>query len=173
MHHRYNQGAHILCAQSRPAYNNWRHLMSTATEVFLAIYLVLWSILGIGLVIAIFYLIAKIKALARHIDERVTPITNQVQDTVGKVSDAVGKVTHAAETIANQAEEVAHTARTTADHVAGRIETAVDVLRDTVVAPAIGINSVLTGARKAVETLRERWTHRGEAAKGESARDKD
>ena len=145
--------------------------MNPATEVFLAVYLVLWSILGIGLVIAIFYLIAKIKALSRHIDERVTPITKEVQDAVGKVSDAVGKVTHAAETIANQAEEVAHTARTTADHVSSRVESAVDVLRDTIVSPAIGINSVVTGARKAVETLRERWVRRGATGKGESAKD--
>jgi cobalamin biosynthesis protein CobD/CbiB len=143
--------------------------MSEATEILFQINLVFWLICGIAILIAVGYVVLKVRSLAHHINERVAPITKQVENSVGKVTDAVGRVTSAAENIVCQAEQIAATARSTADHVAHRVESASEVLRDTVVAPAIGINSVITGARKAAEVLRDRWLRRSEAGKDQSS----
>jgi len=151
--------------------------MSEATEILLQINLVFWLIYGIGVLIALLYLVLKVRSLLHHVNERVTPITKQVEDTVSRV-------TGAAQAVANQAQEIATAARSTADHVAAtarntvddvahRVESASEVLRDTVVAPAIGINSVVAGARKAGEVLRERWLRRSEGKKPDSSTRED
>lgn len=138
--------------------------MSTTTEVLLAIYLVMWTVLGLGFLFAIFYAVAKVKGLIRSINERVTPITRQVEETVSRVTTAaqtvVEQAEHIAETARSTADHVADTARHTVDEVAHRVETTSEVLRDTVVAPAIGLNSLVAGARRAAEVLRDRWVHR-------------
>jgi len=147
--------------------------MSEATEILLQINLVFWLIYGIAFLVAILYLAVKVRGLVRHINERVTPITKQVEDTVSRVTGAAQTVADQAQEIAagarSTADHVAATARNTVDHVAHRVESASEVLRDTVVAPAIGINSVIAGARKAAEVLRERWVRRSEGGKDQSS----
>jgi len=140
--------------------------MSEATEILLQINLVFWLIYGFAILFAILYVALKIRGLLHHISERVTPITKQVEDTVSKV-------TGAAQTVADQAEEIARTARTTADHVAARVDSVSDILQDTIVTPAIRFGSLVAGARRAAETLRDRWTHHPADDKGGASGGKD
>lgn len=127
--------------------------MSETTEVLLAIYLAMYIIVGLAALIAILYLVLKVKGFLRQVSERVNPLLKQVEDTVSKV-------TSTAQQVAEQAEQITHTARSTADHVARRVESTTDLLRDTITEPVVSVNSVLAGVRKAADVLRERWTRR-------------
>jgi uncharacterized protein YoxC len=128
-------------------------MMSETTEVLLAIYLAMYIIVGLAALIAILYLVLKVKGFLRQVSERVNPLLKQVEDTVSKV-------TSTAQQVAEQAEQITHTARSTADHVARRVESTTDLLRDTITEPVVSVNSVLAGVRKAADVLRERWTRR-------------
>jgi methyl-accepting chemotaxis protein len=150
--------------------------MDPWAEILLAVFLCMWIIIGLGMLIAILYAALKIKWLVNRINERVAPITKRVEETVTKVTGAAQAISEQAQDIAatarNTADHVAATARETVDHVALKIESTSEVLRDTVVAPAIGINSIIAGVRRASAALRERWSHRGEpAAAGETEDD--
>lgn len=138
--------------------------MSETTEVLLAIYLAMYIIVGLAALIAILYLVLKVKGFLRQVSERVNPLVKQVEDTVSKVTSTAQQVAEQAEqithTVREQAEQIAHTARSTADHVARRVESTTDLLRDTITEPVVSVNSVLAGVRKAADVLRERWTRR-------------
>jgi uncharacterized protein YoxC len=140
--------------------------MSEATEILLQINLVFWLIYGFGILFAILYVVLKIRGLIHNINARVTPIANQVENTVNKV-------TGAAQTVADQAEEIARTARGTADHVASRVDSVAEILQDTIVTPAIRFGSLVTGVRRAAETLRDRWTRRPAEEEGGASGGKD
>jgi len=151
--------------------------MDLWAEILLAVFLCLWIVVGLGLLIAILYLVLKVKSLVNRVNERVAPITKRVEDTVGKVTGAAQAISDQAQEIAatarSTADHVAATARETVDHVAHKIESTSEVLRDTVVAPAIGINSLIAGARRAAETLRERWSRRAEPSTAGESEDED
>ena len=136
------------------------------TEVLLCIYLAMGIIIGIAFLVCALYAVFAVRGFIRRMEARVNPVLKQVEDAVSKVTasakDVADQAEHVAHTVSEQAESIAQTARVTADHIAVRIESTADLVRDTVVTPVVGVNSLLAGVRKASELLRDRWTKRSE-----------
>jgi len=128
--------------------------MPDVITVLLAIYLVIWSLIGLVLAIGALIIVWKIKRAITSTQKAVEPVLQEARSVMSEVSLTVRQV-------AERARHISEVAEQTVSRIAERVERTADLVQETISSPLISVGSALSGLRRGVEVWRERLQRRG------------
>lgn len=135
--------------------------MSAALQWLAALYLIVWTILGIALIVGAFLAWRNAAKSVRRFTKRLEPTMDHIEKMTSSLDEAVKTVTDKAKTIADTTEK-------TTREVSDRVRTTTGALQETILTPAIGFASTLAGLKRAIEAWRDAASRRRSAASRES-----
>jgi len=123
----------------------------TAYEWIIVICVILWTIMAIGALVAIFVVVGVIKRQVTGVTKKADAVLEEARRLAKSTAEAADHVASRATSIADKAEMVAEEARETVHTMAGQVTATTGVLRDAVSEPVVGIAAGLAGLKKGIE----------------------
>jgi len=114
-------------------------------SVFLGIYLVLWSLLAVGLVIALLFIVAKVRRLSARASREIRDASQRLRAATAPVSSAVSDLSERAKRIGDIVES-------TVKEAAHRVDVASDALTN----PVVNVMAFIAGVKKGLVAAKKR-----------------
>lgn len=126
-------------------------------SAFVTLYIIVWSLVGLGLIVALVYLMVSVRRLKAR-------AARQMREVSERLKAAAEPLSSAAEEVGGRAKRIGEVVESTVTRVARNLEAA----SDTVAGPVVNLAAFVSGVRKGLTQARQRQ-RADEEASGEPA----